>query len=51
MDDARWSGKNQISHFSADYRVVVAMDPSSQGIGKPGDGNYPRRYARKNIKK
>jgi non-heme chloroperoxidase len=41
-----WIWENQISHFSADYRVV-AMDPRSQGdSSKPGDGNYPASHAR-----
>ncbi|MGA8142890.1 MAG: alpha/beta hydrolase [Candidatus Acidiferrales bacterium] len=41
-----WIWENQISHFSADYRVV-AMDPRSQGeSSKPCDGNYPASHAR-----
>jgi non-heme chloroperoxidase len=41
-----WIWENQISHFSADYRVV-AMDPRSQGdSSKPCDGDYPASHAR-----
>ena len=41
-----WIWENQISHFSADYRVV-AMDPRSQGeSAKTCDGNYPASHAR-----
>ncbi|MGH9745598.1 MAG: alpha/beta fold hydrolase [Candidatus Acidiferrales bacterium] len=41
-----WIWENQISHFSADYRVV-AIDPRSQGeSSKPCDGNYPASHAR-----
>jgi non-heme chloroperoxidase len=41
-----WIWENQISHFSADYRVV-AMDPRSQGeSSKICDGSYPASHAR-----
>ncbi len=41
-----WIWENQISHFSADYRVV-AMDPRAQGeSAKTGDGDYPASRAR-----
>jgi non-heme chloroperoxidase len=41
-----WIWENQISHFSADYRVV-AMDPRAQGeSSKPCDGSYPASHAR-----
>jgi microsomal epoxide hydrolase len=41
-----WIWENQISHFSAEYRVV-AMDPRSQGdSSKPSEGNYPASHAR-----
>jgi non-heme chloroperoxidase len=41
-----WIWENQISHFSADYRVV-AMDPRAQGeSAKTGEGDYPASRAR-----
>jgi len=41
-----WIWENQISHFSADYRVV-AMDPRSQGeSSKSCEGSYPAARAR-----
>ena len=41
-----WIWENQISHFSADYRVV-AMDPRGQGeSSKQCDGSYPASHAR-----
>ena len=41
-----WIWENQVSHFSAEYRVVT-MDPRSQGeSSKTCDGNYPASHAR-----